>query len=308
MFIMERHRAMLHPSQDNRIELIDFGSERPPVQRLSYGERIVHHSLSVTRGFWRPNPGALIGIKQHTIHVLESEPFEIEWLSESGAVNRRKAVPNDLYINGAERPCFLCWDNAPRALVIALEPFFVDRVLREAFDGRDDILRTLVAVRDPIIQAMAVAWRKELARHGSNGRLFAESLGTALTIHVFATYGIGATQRKLLTGGLGSQRLRRVIDYIEAHLTEDIGLHDLATVAKLSPHHFSDAFKTSTGIPPHRYQIDRRIHRAKEMLLSSDQSITMIALDVGFASHSHFTDQFRKRTGTTPSRFRIDRK
>ena len=82
----------------------------------------------------------------------------------------------------------------------------------------------------------------------------------------------------------------------------------LKDVAGLSLHHFSAAFKASTGMPPHRYQIDRRIRRAKELLLGTDRSIIAIALEVGFASHSHFTDQFRKWTNTTPSRFRMDRR
>lgn len=98
-----------------------------------------------------------------------------------------------------------------------------------------------------------------------------------------------------------------MVDYIEAHLAEDISLRDLAALAELSPHHFGVAFKASTGTPPHRYLIERRILRAKERLLSTDQSIAQIAVSLGFASHSHFAQHFRKLTGATPSRFRIDR-
>jgi AraC family transcriptional regulator len=95
---------------------------------------------------------------------------------------------------------------------------------------------------------------------------------------------------------------------MEAHLAEDISLRDLATLAGLSTHHFGEAFKTSTSTSPHRYLIERRIRRGKELLLGADRSIAEVALAVGFASHSHFTDNFRKLTGTTPSRFRIDRR
>ena len=78
-------------------------------------------------------------------------------------------------------------------------------------------------------------------------------------------------------------------------------------MANLSTHHFGEAFKASTGTSPYRYLIERRIHRAKELLLGADRSIAEVALTVGFASHSHFTDNFRKLTGITPSRFRMDR-
>ena len=107
-------------------------------------------------------------------------------------------------------------------------------------------------------------------------------------------------------GGLGTSCQRRVLDYIEAHLTEEIGLGQLAEEAGLSPYHFSKAFKTSLGVPPWRYVTERRIHRAKELLLDGCRSITEIAHDLGFSSHSHFTDVFRKTTGRAPSRFRRD--
>ncbi len=293
---------------DSQIELIDFGCEIPPA-RLSYAERIVHDGLSVTRCLLQPNPGTQIGSLQHTVIIHEGEPFDMEWrLPDSTATDQRRVMADDLHINAAERPVFFRWRGTPKALVIALEQPFIERVVSEAFDGASPTLHTKIAIRDPVIHGMAVAWRKELAERGSGGRLYAESLGSALAVHLFRTYGDGAKRPTLVTGGLGAQRLRRVTEYIEAHLAEEIGLQELAAVAGLSLHHFSDAFKASTGMPPHRYQIDRRIRRAKELLLGTDRSIIAIALEVGFASHSHFTDQFRKWTKTTPSRFRMDRR
>jgi len=56
-------------------------------------------------------------------------------------------------------------------------------------------------------------------------------------------------------------------------------------LARISTHHFGEAFKASTGTSPHRYLIERRIHRARELLLGADHSIVETALAVGFASH-----------------------
>ena len=126
-------------------------------------------------------------------------------------------------------------------------------------------------------------------------------------MHVFRAYADGLSRSPPAIGGLGARRLRRVVDYIEAHLGDDISLRDLAVQAGLSPLHFGEAFKASTGTSPHRYLVERRIRRAKELLLGAEQSIAEIAIFVGFASHSHFTDNFRRLTGTTPSRFRMDR-
>src|SRR3546814_6840614 len=71
--------------------------------------------------------------------------------------------------------------------------------------------------------------------------------------------------------------------------------------------HFGLAFRQSTGHPPHRYVIMRRIERAKALLLTSQASVTQIAHATGFSSHGHFTAHFRRLVGTTPSRFRLNR-
>jgi AraC family transcriptional regulator len=291
----------------SQIELIDFGSETPPA-RLSYAERVVHDGVGVSRCTLQPNPGTEIGATQFTVAIHEGTPFQMEWrLPEMRETERRRIVAGDLHVNPGDRPIFQRWTSSPRILVIAMEQAFVQQIVGEAFDGKELELRTQIGIRDPVIEGMAAAWRRELVERGAGGRLYTEGLGSALAVHVFRAYGDGLIRSPPVIGGLGALRLRRVVDYIEAHLADDIGLRDLAAQAGLSTHHFGEAFKASTGTSPHRYLVGRRIRRAKELLLGAEQSIAEIAISVGFASHSHFTDNFRRLTGTTPSRFRIDR-
>lgn len=291
----------------SQIELIDFGSETPPA-RLSYTERVVHGGVGVSRVTLQPNTGVMLGASQFTVAIHEGTPFQMEWrLPEMRETERRRIVPGDLHINPGDRPIFKRWSSSPRILVIAMEQAFIKQIVGEAFDGKEPALRTQICVRDPVIEGMAAAWHRELAERGTGGRLYAEGLGSALAVHVFRAYGDGISRSPPAIGGLGALRLRRVVDYIEAHIADDISLRDLAALAGLSTHHFGEAFKASTGTSPHRYLVARRIRRAKELLLGAEQSIAEIAISVGFASHSHFTDNFRRLTGTTPSRFRIDR-
>lgn len=291
----------------SQIELLDFGSETPPA-RLSYAERVVHDGVGVSRCTLQPNPGTEIGATQFTVAIHEGTPFQMEWrLPEMREAERRRIVPGDLHINPGDRPIFQRWSSSPRILVIAMEQAFIKQIVGEAFDGKELELRTQIGIRDPVIEGIAAAWRRELVERGAGGRLYAEGLGSALAVHVFRAYGDGLSRSPPVIGGLGALRLRRVVDYIEAHLADDISLRDLAVQAGLSTHHFGEAFKASTGTSPHRYLVERRIRRAKELLLGAEQSIAEIAISVGFASHSHFTDNFRKLTGTTPSRFRMDR-
>jgi transcriptional regulator of acetoin/glycerol metabolism len=105
-------------------------------------------------------------------------------------------------------------------------------------------------------------------------------------------------------GGLAPGKLRRVREYIEAHLGDQLAIETLASQAGLSVHHFARAFKQSVGVPPHRYLLEQRLHKAAELLKSTEQPLARIALSVGFADQSHFSRSFHGLKGQTPSQFR----
>jgi AraC-like DNA-binding protein/PAS domain-containing protein len=102
-------------------------------------------------------------------------------------------------------------------------------------------------------------------------------------------------------GGLPPAATRRVREYIDSNLDENIGLDMLAGTAGLSVHHFARAFRQSFGEPPHSYVLRRRIERAQELVTQTDQPLSEIALAVGFSDHSHFARHFRRLVGVTPS-------
>jgi AraC family transcriptional regulator len=111
-------------------------------------------------------------------------------------------------------------------------------------------------------------------------------------------------ERAVSRGGLASWQKRAVVDYIEAHLGEQVCLVTLAELARLSLHHFCRAFKQSFGIPAHQYQVQRRMEVAKLLLADGTTSITEIALSLGYAQTSSFSNAFRKTTGWTPTVYR----
>ena len=94
---------------------------------------------------------------------------------------------------------------------------------------------------------------------------------------------------------------------MEAHADAEIGLAQLATVAGLSPSHFSRAFSASTGEPPHRYLMRRRVERAQELLGDTSMSITEIAHASGFSSSQHMATVFQRMASVTPSQYRRER-
>jgi AraC family transcriptional regulator len=105
-------------------------------------------------------------------------------------------------------------------------------------------------------------------------------------------------------GRLAGWQQKRVIDFMEEHLTEDISLSALADLVRLSSYHSLRCFKHDFGEPPHRYWAARRIERAKALLANPSASISEIALDVGFSATSAFSAAFRRMTGQTPTDYR----
>jgi AraC-like DNA-binding protein len=115
---------------------------------------------------------------------------------------------------------------------------------------------------------------------------------------------VAAEPKAKARGGLPPSALRRVRDYVEAHLDGNIGLDALATTAGLSLHHFARAFKQSEGTTPHGFVLERRLAKARELLSHNDLSLSEIAVAVGFADQSHFTRRFRELVGVSPGLFR----
>ena len=105
-------------------------------------------------------------------------------------------------------------------------------------------------------------------------------------------------------GGLSPGAMRRVREYVEVHLGENIDLPMLAAVAGLSVHHFARQFKQSAGVTPHVYLTQKRVERAQEMLVQTDLSLAEIAFAVGFFDQGHLARHFRYMLGTTPREFR----
>lgn len=135
-------------------------------------------------------------------------------------------------------------------------------------------------------------------------RLFVDGIQVALSAHLLARYTTDRWRAPEVEPTLEPKRLKRVLDYIEASLDADIRLQDLAAEACLSPFHFSRLFRKATGLSPHRYVTDRRVHLARERLACDGFSLVEIGLDCGFGSQANFTRVFRKSTGLTPGQYR----
>ena len=105
---------------------------------------------------------------------------------------------------------------------------------------------------------------------------------------------------------LAPYRLRRVLDFIDASLGDDIALTDLAAAAGSSQAHFSRAFQIAVGSSPYHYVLQRRIDYARVLLLTSDDSLQHVGTRSGFRSQQQFGLMFKRLVGVGPKRFRMN--
>jgi AraC family transcriptional regulator len=134
--------------------------------------------------------------------------------------------------------------------------------------------------------------------------ILVDALNTALAVRMVRHFVDPSKFAPASSNGLSRERLRRVCDYIEAHLDDRLTLADLAGIACLSPYHFSRSFKQALGVSPHHYVTQQRIDRAKTLMRRTGEPLAFIAQEVGFTDQSHLTSVFRRATGMTPGRFR----
>ncbi len=109
-------------------------------------------------------------------------------------------------------------------------------------------------------------------------------------------------------GVLAAWQANRVRAYVDANLETPIPIRDLAAVARRSSAHFSRAFKRSFGETPHTFVVSRRLRRAAELMLTSDASLSQVALACGFSDQAHLSKMFRLRHGQSPGVWRRERR
>ncbi|HEY3991780.1 MAG TPA: AraC family transcriptional regulator [Ktedonobacteraceae bacterium] len=164
-----------------------------------------------------------------------------------------------------------------------------------------------LAFQDPLLTQIGLALQQELYAPTAAGKLYAETAAQMLAVHLLRHYAQIASTLKEKTSGLTQQQVKRVLEYIQHHLDQNLSLAEIAQQSGLSPFHFARRFRQTTGESPHQYVVNRRIETAQRLLKETDLSVGQIALMTGFASQGHFTQAFTRRLGQPPRQYRLRR-
>lgn len=294
---------------------IDFTQEDAVLQVYPQAPLLSSNNLSWQgihlHHYWQPpHETPVYKPSQCLISILLGQPITYQQYWQDGFSTTELQIYGDVSICPTMRSLRESWNAECEFLEICLQPDLFLQVADESINAESLEILPQPNIRDPLIQQIGLSLKAELentisdtARMQEVGtRLFAESASTMLAVHLIKHYAVKKPIISEYLGGLAKYQLRTAIEYIQAHLNEDISLKAIAQQVGMSMHHFSRLFKQSSGYSPYQYVLRCRVERAK-MLLLQRLSIAEVALAVGFTSQSHLTQHFKRFVGITPKQF-----
>lgn len=240
----------------------------------------------------------------HEINVSVSGSLVTERITSTGKFVRSKGGDGNLCVTPYGQTVGAYWEKPLDNLGILLTPDYTKSVAAENRFSTDFEFKEIYRDKDPLIEHIGLALLAESESATPAGKLYTDSLIQTLTLHLLKNYTNAGVVKENTHGGLSGYKLKRVQEFIDAKMDEDLSLSELAEVADLSQFHFARAFRKSTGQTPQQYLMQQRIERAKQLLSKEDLPIVEISLRTGFKNQSHFTTLFRKFTKHTPKIWR----
>ena len=202
----------------------------------------------------------------------------------------------------------LRWRSMGREPMTSLHLYLAPDLFVDVVDGRRaatvQSLPDALAADDPTVATVgsALSWALE----SKASALYADSAAQFLAAHLMerSPRSLGTPAGR----GLGDKALNDVVEYMHAHLADDVSLEHLGAVARLSKFHFLRSFKASTGVTPHRFLVEIRMARAAELLRGTHNTVSWVAAQCGYRSDSHFAAAFAQRVGMPPAQYREERR
>jgi AraC family transcriptional regulator len=231
-------------------------------------------------------------------------PGSIEWGSKRSALETFDYAAGDLALCDRHVGEWVGLMN-----VSHLQLGISDAALMACSDGAygEVELRPLRKFGDSRLSALVAAARAEMVAGFPSGRLFLDSVEQAMAVTLVNGHAVRHRPVQIYRGGLGSARLRRIKELVQAKMEDDLSLDEMAQSVGLSTAHFARMFRKSTGATPHQFVLRQRLERAKAMLRAPDARVLDVAVACGFKTQQHFAQVFRDVWGVSPTEYRQDR-
>lgn len=235
---------------------------------------------------------------------LEHRPINGSWKG-------RVIHPNDLILTPTEsEPGELRWKGLTaqpmQTLHLGLSKELLAHTAEEVGGHHPNHISLIgrTGFQDPLLAQIGLTLWRELEQQTPTGKLYAQTAAQLLAIHLLRYYSSTSIHITELSQSLTSQQLKRVADFIQAHLSQDLSLEALAQQIGFSPYHFARLFRQTTGESPHQFVLRQRVERAQHLLKATNIPLASIPLESGFANQSHLTRLFKRQLGLTPRTYR----
>jgi AraC-like DNA-binding protein len=190
-----------------------------------------------------------------------------------------------------------------RSLQASFTPAFLKEQLSElSINPSETELREIPFSTDAGLESLVTAHQEGLAEGLRGNELYFDTIRQAILNRIVVRHATRQISMKAFSETLSPAKTNQVLDYINANLSRELRLLELATVAGFSRAHFARAFRNMTGMSPHTYITERRLARALCLVRKGRMTIAEIALDCGFADQSHLSRSFKTYYGVSPSR------
>jgi AraC family transcriptional regulator len=237
--------------------------------------------------------------------------MRLEWRSANSAWNVQQVRHGEMDLSlGWELPDEQRWkiltDSPMQTLHLHLSKTLLMRTAEELVGGDPAHLSVVnrVGFQDPLLTQIGLVLWHELEQGSPAGKLYAQTAAQMLAVHLLRHYSSVGDKIKDPSQRLTDQQVRRVVDFIQAHLDQDLSLDALAQQTGFSPYHFARIFRQTIGESPHQFVLRQRIMRAQRLLAENEMPLAQVAIESGFASQSHLTQTFKRYLGATPRAFR----
>jgi AraC-like DNA-binding protein len=232
-----------------------------------------------------------------------------EWSNGSQVGRLASVAPNTIIFNPARANLFIRKRTSRRRCLVwllSIDPAFVNRLDVGDVNVAGLQFRQQIGIEDHGVRQAIVAIKQEVEAPDLNSRLYVDTLLMLLLTRLMrcASNFSRPQSPSYVKGGLTNWRLKRALELLEGTQAKTPSLAEIAGPLRLRPGSFCRAFKQSTGRSPHRYLLEHRVNRAKEMMRDQERTLTEIALDCGFGGSSHFSVVFKRITGITPQGYR----
>ena len=242
-------------------------------------------------------------VRHDQAFAMMLRPGSIEWGSKRSALEKFDYTEGDLALCDRHVGEWVGLMN-----VSHLQLGISDAALMACSDGAygEVELRPSRKFANPRLRALVAAVHAEMVAGFPSGRLFLDSVEQAMAVSLVKDHAVRHRPAQIYRGGLGSARLRRIKELVNAKMEGDLSLDEMAQSVGLSTAHFARMFRKSTGETPHQFVLRQRLERAKAMLRAPDARVLDVAVACGFKTQQHFAQVFRDVLGVSPTEYRQD--